>query len=68
MLLKEGGKDRDVPLNDKLIKHLTFYKEKHRPRTKSLNFFVTSKSGGISQQYVNQELKKQQKQLELTKM
>ncbi|MDM5246436.1 tyrosine-type recombinase/integrase [Lysinibacillus sp. G4S2] len=53
----KGGKNRDVPLNDELIKHLTFYKDRHRSRTKSLNFFVT-KSGGISQQYVNQELKK----------
>ncbi|QSB12311.1 tyrosine-type recombinase/integrase [Lysinibacillus fusiformis] len=63
----KGNKDRDVPLNDALIEQLKTYKDKHRPTTNSLNFFATSKTGGISQQYVNRELKEAAKKAGIEK-
>ncbi|ARD48845.1 tyrosine-type recombinase/integrase [Sporosarcina sp. P33] len=53
----KGKKDRTVPMNDSLVQVMRAYLKKIRPKTNSLNFFATKKTGAISQQYVNRVLK-----------
>lgn len=63
----KGGKDRTVPMSTELKDLLQHYLEHVRPKTQSLNFFATTKTGSISQQYVNVELKKAAKKAEIEK-
>lgn len=53
----KGGKNRDVPMNEGLVTVLKDYLENIRPNVQSLFFFATKKTGAISQQYINRELK-----------
>lgn len=53
----KGGKNRTVPLNEKLQQNLKEYLENHRPHTNSLYFFALKKTGTVSEQYVNRKLK-----------
>lgn len=63
----KGGKDRDVPMSEALANILQIYLETIRPNVKSLFFFATKRTGGISQQYINRELKKTCKKINLGK-
>lgn len=54
----KGGKDRDVPMSDALVQKMDTYLASVRPKgIESLFFFATSKTGMISQQYVNRILR-----------
>lgn len=53
----KGGKNRVVPMNKYLKEHLQTYLEKNRPKTDSLYFFALKKTGSVSNQYLNRELK-----------
>lgn len=53
----KGGKNRDVPMNESLATILQDYLKNIRPQVQSLFFFATKKTGAISQQYINRELK-----------
>lgn len=53
----KGGKNRDVPMNEALATILQHYLDEIRPDIQSLFFFATKKTGGISQQYINRQLK-----------
>ncbi|MDI6880798.1 MAG: tyrosine-type recombinase/integrase, partial [Desulfitobacteriaceae bacterium] len=52
----KGGKDRNVPLGDKLIRVLTRYLDQQRPHTHSDTFFVTQQGKALSPQKVNAAL------------
>lgn len=63
----KGGKNRTVPISDELKELLQHYLDRLRPKTESLNFFATAKTGSISQQYVNVQLKKAAKKAGIEK-
>ena len=48
----KGGKDRDVPINDKLHRILTHYL-KHIRKSKSDRFFALTRTGKVSASYIN---------------
>lgn len=48
----KGGKDRDVPINDKLHQILTNYL-KHIRKSKSNRFFALTRTGKVSASYIN---------------
>jgi integrase/recombinase XerD len=52
----KGGKDRIIPMSQKLKKLLLDYKENWRPEVTSSSFFCTAKTGGLSRMYVNKVL------------
>lgn len=53
----KGNKDRDIPINDSLLPVLEQYLQGTRPDVESDYFFATKKTGKLSNQYVNAELK-----------
>lgn len=53
----KGGKNRRVPMNDRLVGHMRDYLETSRPETDSLYFFALKRTGTVSEQYVNRVLK-----------
>ncbi|NRD77315.1 tyrosine-type recombinase/integrase [Bacillus sp. BRMEA1] len=53
----KGGKNRTIPMNKHLKIQLEKYLNCHRPDTDSLFFFALKKTGTVSTQYVNRELK-----------
>lgn len=53
----KGNKDRLVPLNAILKVHLQDYIEKRRPSVQSEKLFVTERTGGLSDVYVNRILR-----------
>jgi len=53
----KGGKNRLIPLSDELAVPLQTYVNNKRPKVSSNNFFALKKTGTISDQYVNRELK-----------
>ncbi len=60
----KGNRDRIVPICQKLHDILKNYKEKIRPKVVSSDkFFCTKKTGEVSPQYVNRELKKATEEL-----
>lgn len=63
----KGGKNRTVPMNAALVTQMKQYLTTVRPKTNSLNFFATKKTGGISQQYVNKILKEACKKIGMDK-
>lgn len=64
----KGGKDRDVPISEALVVELEYYLENVRPEVFSLYFFATQKTGRISQQYINRELKETASKLGINKI
>lgn len=54
----KGKKDRDIPISDRLYDILTNYIDNIRPWVSTENFFATKRTGKLSSQYVNRELKK----------
>jgi site-specific recombinase XerD len=50
----KGGKDRIIPISDKLHEHMTGYLETTRPKVRSDFFFATERSGTVSEAYVNE--------------
>jgi len=63
----KGGKDRDIPMSQSLKEALLHYVKEVRPQVTSLYFFATKKTGSISQQYINKELKQTAKDLGIEK-
>jgi site-specific recombinase XerD len=63
----KGGKNRTVPISDKLKSKLQEYLKFHRPKTDSLFFFALKKTGTVSDQYVNRVLKEACKKAGITK-
>lgn len=59
----KGGKDRTIPLSEELSSQLQGYVNKKRPKVASKRFFALKKTGAISDQYVNRELKRAVKKL-----
>lgn len=59
----KGGKDRIIPLNQKLADLLLDYKNNWRPDVESDLFFCTEASGGLNRNYVNKVLQKTLKEL-----
>lgn len=59
----KGGKDRIIPLNQKLADLLLDYKNNWRPDVGSDLFFCTEASGGLNRNYVNKVLQKTLKEL-----
>lgn len=55
----KGNKDRNVPLNDKAAQLLKNYLLNIRPngKLKSQYFFATQRTGSVSPQFVNREIK-----------
>ena len=53
----KGGKNREVPMPKKLEVMLKLYTDTERPEVSTNYFFALKKTGSISQQYVNRELK-----------
>lgn len=53
----KGNKDRDIPINDMLYPVLQHYLNEIRYAVNSESFFATKKSGNLSNQYINYELK-----------
>jgi len=54
----KGGKDRIIPLNQKLADLLLDYKHSWRPKVGSELFFCTEASGGLNRNYVNKVLQR----------
>lgn len=54
----KGGKDRIIPLNQKLTDLLLEYKRNWRPEVGSDLFFCTEASGGLNRNYVNKILQR----------
>lgn len=54
----KGGKNRVVPINMDLYKDLKKYREEIRPNTDSNYFFATEKTGRLSRQWTNKNIKK----------
>ncbi|WP_240371382.1 tyrosine-type recombinase/integrase [Anoxybacteroides rupiense] len=63
----KGGKNRTVPMSDRLKSQLQTYLKFHRPKTDSLFFFALKKTGTVSDQYVNRILKEACKKAGITK-
>jgi site-specific recombinase XerD len=63
----KGGKNRTVPMSDRLKLKLQEYLKFHRPKTDSLFFFALKKTGTVSDQYVNRVLKEACKKAGITK-
>lgn len=63
----KGGKNRPIPLSDELADQLKLYVKNKRPKVASNNFFALKKTGTISDQYVNRELKRAVQKLGWTK-
>ncbi|MEK4712057.1 tyrosine-type recombinase/integrase [Sporosarcina sp. FSL K6-5500] len=63
----KGGKNRSIPLSEELAVDLKAYVDNQRPKVASENFFALKKTGTISDQYVNRELKVAVKKLGWTK-
>ncbi|WP_129724678.1 tyrosine-type recombinase/integrase [Xylanivirga thermophila] len=63
----KGGKNRTVPMSDRLKSKLQEYLKFHRPKTDSLFFFALKKTGTVSDQYVNRVLKEACKKAGITK-
>jgi site-specific recombinase XerD len=63
----KGGKNRTVPMSDRLKSQLQTYLKFHRPKTDSLFFFALKKTGTVSDQYVNRVLKEACKKAGITK-
>lgn len=59
----KGGKDRIIPLNQKLAELLVDYKNNWRPEVGSNLFFCTEASGGLNRNYVNKVLQRTLKEL-----
>lgn len=53
----KGNKDRSIPINDHLKKELTRYLNDIRPYVESDRFFANSRTGKLSRQCINEELK-----------
>lgn len=53
----KGGKDRMVPMNNKLYLELKKYVEEIRPDVNSNYFFSKERTGGISRQWTNLKIK-----------
>jgi len=53
----KGGKNRTVPLAENLADELQLYRDTQRPKVDSEKFFALKKTGSISDQYINRELK-----------
>lgn len=53
----KGGKNRNVPMPESLANELMIYKDTKRPNVNTSYFFALKKTGKVSQQYVNRELK-----------
>lgn len=53
----KGGKNRTVPLAENLADELLLYRDTQRPNVTTNNFFALEKTGGISDKYINRELK-----------
>ncbi len=53
----KGGKNRNVPIPVALANELMIYKDTKRPSVETPYFFALAKTGSVSQQYVNRELK-----------
>ncbi len=62
-VLGKGNKQRVVPICAKLYEILTDYISNIRPAVTGDRFFCTEKSGAVSPQYVNRELKRATKKL-----
>lgn len=54
----KGNKDRSIPINNKLYEVLNEYIKTIRPDVDSTRFFASERSGKISREYINKELKK----------
>lgn len=63
----KGGKDRKIPLSEELSSQLQDYVNIQRPNVASDHFFALKKTGTISDQYVNRELKQAINKLGWTK-
>lgn len=50
----KGGKDRNIPINNKLYDLLSDYLNNWRVKTKSNYFFTTKRTGRVSPVYINQ--------------
>ncbi|MDS1029685.1 tyrosine-type recombinase/integrase [Bacillota bacterium LX-D] len=59
----KGKKERFIPINDNLHTKLKSYIESERPRVATATFFVTAKTGGLSDVYVNSILREATKKL-----
>ena len=53
----KGNKDRKIPLSNKLEEILKHYVEEIRPTIDSDKFFCTERSGGLSNSYINREIR-----------
>lgn len=63
----KGGKDRIVPMNDALQNKLMMYRDTQRPHVSTTNFFALERTGSVSQQYVNREIKEATKKAKIEK-
>lgn len=54
----KGGKNRIIPINDDLYKSLKKYRQEIRPNINSNYFFATEKTGKLSRQWTNTNIKK----------
>lgn len=63
----KGNKDRVVPINDKLTSIIKDYLANIRPNVNSDRLFATKKTGKLSPQYINREIKLAVKELKWSK-
>ncbi len=63
----KGGKDRKVPINEKLYIYLNDYIQSDRPEVDTSNFFALETTGSLSPQYINRILNDTAKKLGWTK-
>lgn len=63
----KGDKARIVPINDKMARKAMEYVNNTRPKVDSEYFLATKKTGRLSPQYINREIKKAAKAIELKK-
>ncbi|MCW3490303.1 tyrosine-type recombinase/integrase [Dethiobacter alkaliphilus] len=59
----KGGRDRNVPINNRLYSELTDYKDNWRDAYGSNLFFATKKTGSLSAVYTNSIIRKTAKEL-----
>ena len=63
----KGGKDRDIPMGDKLHTVLAHYLSGTRPETSSTRFFALKRTGKVSKAYVNRMIKEAAQEVGLKK-
>ncbi|QOV10429.1 tyrosine-type recombinase/integrase [Viridibacillus arvi] len=63
----KGGKNRDIPMNDDLVRIMKNYLANTRPKIQSLYFFCLKKTGCFSPSYFNELLKKATKEAGIKK-